>query len=108
MRATSRSSSCAAERDSLIPRRYSRIISAAVAPSPVALTSCLVLPARALPAAGSEVDVARDDGDVASEPGQEDCLLRGGVAAAHYEHLLAAVERAVAGGTKVDTGADKI
>jgi hypothetical protein len=58
--------------------------------------------------AGSEVGIARNDGDVARELRQEACLLSGAVAAAHHEHVLAAVERTVASSAKVDTGADKL
>ena len=58
--------------------------------------------------ARGELVVARDDRDLLGELRQEDALFAGRVAAADDQHVLAAVEGAVAGGAEVDAGADEV
>src|SRR5438128_845786 len=58
--------------------------------------------------AGAQLGAARRDRDLAREPGQEEPLLAGRVAAPDHEHLLAAVERTVAGRAEVHARADEV
>ncbi|MNS96887.1 hypothetical protein D3C72_1312050 [compost metagenome] len=47
---------------------------------------------------GAELVAAVDQGDLAADVGQVQRFFDGGVAAAHHDHVLVAVEKAVAGG----------
>ena len=51
---------------------------------------------------GAEVVAAVNEGDLRSEVGQKQCFLDGGIAAADHDHILAAVEEAIAGGAGRD------
>src|SRR5438132_7194838 len=55
-----------------------------------------------------QLGIASHDRDVARELREKDGLLGGAVAAADDEHVLATVERPVAGGAEVDTRADEV
>ena len=56
---------------------------------------------------GPELVAAVDDGDLGAEPGQEDRLLHGGVAAADDGDVVVPEEEAVAGGARRDAVAEQ-
>src|SRR6185312_14341510 len=58
--------------------------------------------------ARAEVLIARDDGYLVRELGEEDAFLAGGIAATDNDDVLATVERTIAGGAKVHAGAEEV